>query len=241
MNTRNISLSLAALCFATLPLMAQLADKGETKVSLQYQFGLPMGGFKANAIENASPRGFTLDITHFLSNKVAIGAGFGWQDYHQKYPRSLYPQGDGSMVSAVISNSIQTMPVLARVQYYPTAHKEGAKVLPFISGGAGVNLVSFEQLFGSLGNVNDFSLHFAAQAGGGIRVPFGKAKTNSFLLTSHYSIMPYSKFGLNGLNQLQFGAGIQLRLKDDGGGSSNSDRWDRNNRPIRPGRGWGWW
>lgn len=209
---------------------AQVMDRGETKINILYSYGIPTGWFNENQISTASPRGFGIEIMHFASNKIAIGGSFGWQDFYQKKPRNLYRLSDGSDISAVISNSVQTMPILAKVQYFPTAGRGHNAIIPFVSAGAGGNLVSYEQLLGELVNASEFNANFAAQFGGGIRIPFGKEKSNGFVFGAQYHVMPYSKIDGGNLNHMAIQAGIHIRLRDDGGSNYNRRRFPGDER-----------
>ena len=195
---------------------AQHADKGETKLNLLYSYSLPIGSFKEELVRPGSPRGVAIEILHHVSNKIAVGAAFGYQDHYDKKPRTLYQLSDGSHLSGVVSNSIQTIPVMAKMAFFPTAGAPKASILPFIAAGAGINIVSFEQLVGSLGNGNEMNVNFAAQVGGGIRVPFGKEKANGFILGGNYNLMPNKNANGADLNNLSIQAGIHLRMRDDG-------------------------
>src|SRR5262245_6558668 len=101
-------------------LVSQLnAQKGQAKFDLQYNYALPAGSFKSDIISNGSARGFAADILFNVSSKVAVGIGLGYQDFYQKYPRALYNTGDKEVTSAVLSNSVQVIPLLAKAEFYP--------------------------------------------------------------------------------------------------------------------------
>lgn len=219
-------------------------SKGETKVNLMYSAGLPMGAFKQDFIGNAGILGGRLEIMHYLSEKIAVGGGVGFQDFYEKKPRALYPQRDGSDLSAVLSHSLQVVPLQAQLQYFPTAGASRQPVvLPFLQAGGGVNLISYKQLVGSLTNASDVVFRPAFHAGGGVRIPFGKYQQNGVVAGAHYYQMRFNRLGLTSVNQLHLQVGIQLKLKADGGGG-NERRWqpgsDRYRDRWQPNRG-GWW
>lgn len=216
--------------------------KGETKINLLYSAGLPMGDFKNNFIERTSTLGARLEIMHFVSEKIAVGGGVGYQDFYEKKPRTVFRQGDGSDLSAVISNSLQVVPLQAQLQYYPTAgNGKSSFLFPFVQGGAGVNMITYKQFVGSLTNASEMVFRPAFHVGGGVRVPFGKERQNAFVAGAHYYAMSFNQLGVANANQLQLQAGIQLKLKADGGGG-NERRWqqgsDRYRDRWQPNRGW---
>jgi hypothetical protein len=187
------------------------AQKGDVKFNLNYNYSLPIGNFKNNIISNGSPRGGTGEIMYSLSNKVAIGGAFGYQDYYQKYPRAVYKTGDNESTSAVLTNSIQTVPVMAKLNFTPLGGK-GAPVQPYLSGGAGLSLIGFKQYLGEFGSV-DNSASFVAQAGAGVYIPFGKLSAAGLKLGANYNYVPYNKNGLGSLNTVDFQAGVFFPLR----------------------------
>src|SRR5436190_23879439 len=89
------------------------AQKGELKLNLHYSYAMPLGDFKTQVISDGSARGVTGDLLFGVSDKFSLGLGLGYQDFYQKYPRALYKTGNSEVTSAVLSNSVQIMPVLA--------------------------------------------------------------------------------------------------------------------------------
>jgi hypothetical protein len=187
------------------------AQKGDVKFNLNYNFSMPMGNFKDNIISDGSPRGATGEIMYSLSNKLAIGGAFGFQDYYQKYPRAVYKTGTNETTSAVLSNSIQTVPIMARLNFTPLGNSS-SPVQPYISGGAGFSFVGFKQYLGEFGSA-DNSVSFAVQAGAGFFIPFGKLSASGFKLGADYSYMPYNKNGFGSLNTLNLHAGVYFPLR----------------------------
>src|SRR5215204_7642319 len=92
------------------------AQKGETKLNIGYNMGLPMNDFK-NFVSATSYRGFNASVLHGISDKVSVGLATGFQDFYQKNARQLYHFSDGSDVSAVVTYTIQTIHILADVKY----------------------------------------------------------------------------------------------------------------------------
>ena len=59
-----------------------------------------------------------------INNKLSVGLGLGFQDFYQKYPRALYKTDDNETTSAVLSNSVQIIPLLAKAELYPLGGKK---------------------------------------------------------------------------------------------------------------------
>jgi len=187
------------------------AQKGNVKADVNYDYSMPLGNFKNNVISNGSPRGGSVNIMYSLSNKIAIGGGVGFQDYYQKYPRAIYKTGDNETTSAVLSNSIQSVPLMAKVAYTPLGNS-AAPVQPYILGGAGFSFVTVKQYLGEFGGA-DNAVSFAAQAGAGVFVPFGKLSAAGLRIGADFNYLPYNKNGFGSFNNLDLHAGVYFPLR----------------------------
>jgi hypothetical protein len=193
-------------------LISQLnAQKGEVKMNLQYSYALPVGSFKSDVISNGSPRGVTGDILYNLSNKLSVGLGLGFQDFYQKYPRSLYKTGDNETTSAVLSNSVQIIPVIAKAEFYPLNEKKAA-VQPYIAAGAGIGISGFTQYLGEFGSSSN-NAGFMLQGGAGIKVPFNSKGGSGLSLGANYDMISYHHDGFNNFNNVNFQAGLFFPLQ----------------------------
>jgi hypothetical protein len=197
------------LCILTV---SQLnAQKGEVKMNLQYSYALPVGNFKSDVITNGSPRGVTGDILYNINDKLSVGFGLGFQDFYQKYPRGLYKTDANETTSAVLSNSVQIMPLLAKAELYPLSGKKSF-VQPYISAGAGLGITSFTQYLGEFGST-DNSAGLMVQGGAGITIPFSKTSKSGFRLGANYNMVAYNRNGFSNFNNLNFQAGIFFPMK----------------------------
>lgn len=185
------------------------AQKNPLTIELNYNYSMPTSGFKSDLISNNSSRGFRAGIMYPFSNQLSGGLLIGFQDYYQKYPRAIYHSGPSQDISAVISNSIQTSPIVLKANYYPFPD---SYIRPYISAGAGGNLISFKQYFGEFGNTHT-NLGFLAEAGVGIMVPFKKRSTSGFYVGGTYDYAPYKKNGYKDLNSVNLQAGISFEIR----------------------------
>lgn len=183
------------------------AQQGTVKLGLNYNYSFPLSGFKNDIIKHSSPRGFTGDVMYSFNNKFSGGLAFGFQDYYQKYPRVIYHSG-GQDVSAVLSNSVQTTPLLLKGNYFfmPTSFLH-----PYVSLGAGVNIINFKQYLGEFGS-NDTHAGFLAEGGVGLMIPFRKTGTTGFNIGASYNYSPYNKDGYKNLNSANIHAGLVFEL-----------------------------
>ncbi len=187
------------------------AQQGTVKMDIQYSYALPLSNFKNDIISNGSPRGVTGDILYNINNKFSVGLGLGFQDFYQKYPRDLYKTGNNEVTSAVLSNSVQIMPVLAKAEYYFLNNKKSF-IQPYITAGAGLGIIDFTQYLGEFGGTNN-SGSFMLQGGAGFTIPFSKTGRSGFKLGANYNMITYNKNGYNNLNNVNFQAGIFFPLQ----------------------------
>jgi opacity protein-like surface antigen len=183
------------------------AQKGETKFSIGYNVALPMSDFK-NVVSSTSYRGFTASILYGVSDQLSVGLGSEFQDFYQKNARQTYHQPDGSDVSAVVSNTIQTIPVLAEAKYN---FNPASAIQPYAALGVGGNMIAYNQLFGEFGN-QQTKFRFAVRPELGLLIPF-KNKASGFEIGASYNIMPFKGDGSKNLNSLGIHAGLSLPLR----------------------------
>jgi opacity protein-like surface antigen len=201
----KINILLVAFMFSV---SAAQAQKGKTRLSLGYNVGLPMGAFKEN-VSGTSVRGFKADVLYGFNDKLSIGFGTGYQDFYQKNPRQLYKLSDGSDISAVVSHSIQTIPLLAVAKYNFTP---GAAVQPYAALGVGGNLVAYTELLGEFGQ-EQAKFRFAAKPEAGIYIPFKKTGEAGLSLGASYNVMPFNQGAFSNLNHVGFHAGVTIPLR----------------------------
>ncbi len=205
---KNIIIS-CLLIVSILFTQSLIAQKNPLTLELNYNYSVPLSGFKSDLVSNSSPRGFRGSIMYPFNSKIAGGLQFGFQDYYQKYPRGIYHSGPSQDISAVISNSIQTTPIILKAKYYPLTD---TYVRPYVSAGAGGNLINFKQYLGEFGSTQT-NFGFLAEAGVGIMVPFKKMSTSGFYLGSTYDYAPYNRNGYKDLNSVNFQAGINFEIR----------------------------
>lgn len=208
---KKITISFVCLLILSAFALNANAQKGQLKLNLDYSYSVPLGSFKKDLISDASPRGVNGSFMYGINNKWSAGLSLGYQDYYQKYPRDVYTTGDHEVTSAVLSNSIQTMPVLAKAMFTPLAEKK-AFIQPYVSLGTGISIVDFSQYLGEFSSTAT-NASFTVQGGAGIMVPFKKNSGAGFNLGAGYNYTAYNKFGYKNLNSLAFNAGIHFPLK----------------------------
>jgi hypothetical protein len=207
---RNIILVLAGMLAIASTQKAQ-AQRGEMKLNLYYNYGIPSGTFQSDVISKGSPRGGGGDILYNINRVWSVGMSAAFQDYYQKYPRAVYNTGKNEQISAVLSNSIQTTPILAKAVFNPLGRKRSS-IQPYLSAGAGVSLVSDKQYLGQFES-SDASTVFTGQVGAGVQIPFGKFSNAGLMVGANYNYVPYNRNELSNLNTVDLRLGIYLPLR----------------------------
>lgn len=210
----GITIRIALLFFVAVVLggvaRAQL-PVGEMRLNLFYNYSLPQGSFKSDMISKGSPRGGRGELMYGISRTLAVGLQVGFQDYYQKYPRDVYTPDKNENISAVLTNSVQTTPIVAKAYFSPLGNQR-LLIQPYVSAGAGLNMINYRQFLGQFES-NDASAGFVAQAGAGLQIPFGGLGSSGIMLGVNYSYAPYKRSGFTNMNTLDFQAGVFLPLR----------------------------
>ncbi|RYF95042.1 MAG: hypothetical protein EOO02_23370, partial [Chitinophagaceae bacterium] len=100
--------AIAALLFAVPEVSAQ-----RVKLNINYSASVPVSQSFKDYVSNTSLRGFNANVLYEINDQWSVGAGFGSQNFYQRYPRAVYKMADGSDLSAVMTNTVTVMPILA--------------------------------------------------------------------------------------------------------------------------------
>lgn len=209
MKIRNIIIAILAFQLPALYTQAQTHEK--VHMNLNYNLGFPVGSFNNDLVQDASSRGFTANVLYSLTPKWSVGLGVGYQDYYQKQGRQLYKYGESKDISAVVTNSIQLIPIMAKVQFSPLG-ASGSVLRPYASLAAGAHFINNDQYLGQFANGNA-STGFVAEGGLGMRIALGKSRDVGIDIGGTYNYAPYNKFNYSDLNSVNVHAGVYFPLK----------------------------
>ncbi|HMR93127.1 MAG TPA: outer membrane beta-barrel protein [Chitinophagaceae bacterium] len=186
------------------------AQQGEVRMTASIAGAMPVGQMK-DLTDNTTLRGIDVAILYGVNDKLSAGATIGFQDFYKKFSRAIYKLEDGSDISAVLTNSLQTIPVLATVRY---SIKPGAAIQPYVSAGIGGAIVLYNQYIGEYPNqVNKIA--FAARPGAGVYIPFGSGSETGANIGIYYQYMPYKHIpGITNLANLGFTVGIGFPMRN---------------------------
>ena len=177
-------------------------------MNLNYSVNVPTGNFN-EYIGKTSFRGWNASVVYRVTERFAIGGTVGFQDFYEKNDRALYKTADGSDISAVVSNSIQTIPVLATVQYTLTSSE---LVKPFVGVGAGANFIMHSQYLGQFANDHN-KLGLAVRPEIGVFIPIMRERETGLNISGAYNFMPYNEAGVKNLNSWAIGLGAKFPLR----------------------------
>lgn len=184
------------------------AQEGRLNLNINYSINTPTGDFK-DFVNKTSYRSWAASLLYGINDKLSVGLGTGFQDYYQKYPRQVYKLEGGGDVSAVLSNSVQAIPLLAQVQYNFTPQ---ARVQPYVGVGVGGNLILYRQYLGEFGSSKN-KFGFAARPEAGVFVPFRKGGPAGITLRADYNYMPVNYNDLQGMDNWGAGIGVKFPLQ----------------------------
>ena len=178
------------------------------QMSIDYNVNIPTGSFK-DYVTHPAYKGFTAGLAYPVNDQLSLGISIGYNDYYQKYDRQVYNQGKGSDISAVVSNSIQQMPLLITANY--ALVKEGF-IRPYIGAGAGLNFVSFDQYLGEFDDPHSMT-KLAVRGEAGFFIPLSNYSSTALKIGASYNYSPFNTYGVNNLDTWGIQAGIRFPLK----------------------------
>lgn len=185
-----------------------ISQEHRLSMNINYSVNSTVGSFKSDLVNKTSFRGWNVNMLYGVTHQLSVGIEAGFNDYYQKYPRQVYQTKEGN-ISAVLSNSIQTIPVLAKVRYSPIS---SGMIQPYLGAGVGGSMVTYNQYLGEFGS-SKTGIYFAASPEAGIAIPFRKNGGSAFTLGGKYNFMPFNYGDNRNLNNWGLYAGIQFSLK----------------------------
>lgn len=186
------------------------AQEGEMKATISYAPAMPVGSF-SDHINKTSLNGWNVNLQYGISDKFSIGGGAGFNDFYKKYPRQVYKTGEGSDISAVLTNSVQVIPVTVNARYH---FMPESKVQPYAGINIGANIILYEQLLGEYSNDSKSAVGFTGSPVAGVFIPFSKTGLTGIDFGAAYNYMPFKYGDINGLDNLSLRLGISFPLRN---------------------------
>ena len=187
---------------------AAKAQERRLSLNINYSINTPVGDFK-DFINKTTYRSWAASLLYGINDRLSVGLGTGFQDFYQKYPRDTYKLEGGGDISAVVSNSVQAIPILAQVQYNFTPQ---SLIQPYVGVGVGGNLILYRQYLGEFGSSKS-KFGFAARPEAGVFIPFRKGGPAGITLRADYNYMPVNYNDLQGMDNWGAGIGVKFPLQ----------------------------
>lgn len=181
------------------------SQQGTLKLDLNYKVGVPTGSFR-DLVSKTSANGWEAGVLYNITDQIAAGFQTGFQDYYQKYPRQVY-HGEAGDISAVISNSVQVIPLLLKGKY---SFSETGVVRPYAALGLGGSLVQYAKYYGQFSDAHS-GFGFTAQPEVGVQIPVGRSVMIG--VGAAYNYLPIKILDANGLHQASAKVGISVPLR----------------------------
>lgn len=183
-----------------------LGQQGSWKLNLNYGVAFPGSNMKT-MFNDASVRGWSGAVLYGVTDQLSVGLQTDFQDFYQKNDRAVFNE-DGSDISAVVTHSVQTMPLMLKAQYRFV--KEGM-LQPFAGLGIGGNIIQYRKFYGQFSD-NDARFGFTAQPEIGVSIPVGRGRT-ALQVAGGYNFMTYQYGDADGLNSTFLKAGVTFPLR----------------------------
>lgn len=195
--------------FFSLMGIESAGQQRELSMNINYSVAQPVGEFK-DFLGNTSFRGWQANILYGFSDKISAGLSVGFQDFYEKHERKTYTTTEGGTISAVLTNSIQNLPVLAKVQYQLSVT---GWIQPYAAIAAGANIITYSQYLGEFPS-NTNKINFAARPELGIIVPISSRNQTSLQIGTGFNYMPANINSVKNYNNVFVNAGVKFLLRN---------------------------
>ena len=197
------------LVFLLATMLATSTQAQRFQLSLGYNAAVPLSESFKEYVSKTSFRGMQGAVLYSINDKFRIGLQATYNDFYEKFDRQVYKGSDGSDISTVLSNTLQTTPLLVKGEY---SFSKQSRIQPYVGLGAGINFVNFEQYLGEF----PYSRYYtkAAFSGDvGVVVPFKTGSAYGFRLSTSYNLQPFDDEGVSNINTWNVQAGVVIPLK----------------------------
>lgn len=177
-------------------------------IQANYAVSQPLGSLSDYA-SKTSGRGWNINLQYALNDRFSVGAKVGFADFYERFPREVY-HGEGEDISAVQTHTLQTIPVMASVQYAFAA--PDARIIPYAGlsiGGANMN---YEKYWGEFVERNS-KWAFQVNPELGINVPFGKYSPVMLNANVQYNYAGYKYNEISNFNTVQGNIGLKFHIR----------------------------
>jgi hypothetical protein len=178
-------------------------------LALNYNVAVPVSETFKDYVSKTSFRGFQGAILYRLDEQFRLGLQVTFNDFYEKYGRQVYKTSDGADISAVLSNTLQSLPVLVKGEY---SFGKPAGIRPYIGLGAGINFVNFDQYYGEF-QYSKYSTKAAFSGDLGVLIPFSSGSNYGARVSTSYNLTPFNEEGIKNITTWNVQAGIVVPLR----------------------------
>ena len=181
----------------------------ELKLAVNYNTATPLGASFRDYVNNTSFRGIQGSVLYDLMDHFRFGMQASYNDFYQKHERQVYKTTDGSDISTVLSNTLQSAPLVVKGEY---SILNRGYIKPYIGLGAGLDFVNYDQWLGEF----EYNKHYIKPAftgDAGLLIPFNRNSRYGIRLSTSYNLMPFKEEGIKNLDSWNVQAGISVPLK----------------------------
>lgn len=193
--------------FICLLCLGASSQQRTLKLDINYKAAIPAGNFR-NITDKASFNGLEAALMYGLTDRISVGVQTGFQDFYQKKDRQIF-HTPGSDLSAVITNSVQLIPLMLKGMY---TFSESGAVQPFVALGVGGNLAQYRKYYGQFTDSRS-KPGFMAQPEAGVSMQVGKYKRTGLHIAAAYNYVPFKYNDADGFNHAFIKAGVSIPLR----------------------------
>ena len=202
-------IKIAFLVIITNVMYPTVQAQQRIQFNVNYNISTPLSTDFKDYVNRTSVRGGQASILYSFNNQIRAGLQGSFSNFYQKYGRQVYKTSDGADISAVLSNTLQTVPLLAKGEY--SLSKIGF-FQPYIGVGAGVNFINYDQFIGEFQyNRNFIKPTFSGDVG--LMIPFKKDANYGFRISTSYNLVPFNEEGIHRLDSWNAQVGFTIPLK----------------------------
>ena len=193
---------------AMITVQASTAQQ-EIQFSVNYNAASPLESSLRDYVNKTSFRGLQESLLLGINNHFRAGIQSSFNNFYQKKERQVYKSTDGSELSAVLSNTLQTVPIFVKGEY---SFLNKGFFKPYVGVGTGINFVSYNQFVGSF----EYDKHYVKTAFIGdiwLLFPFPGKSYYGFRISTSYDLMPFNEEGIKNLNSWNVQTGFTVTIK----------------------------
>jgi|JI10StandDraft_1071094.scaffolds.fasta_scaffold63035_4 opacity protein-like surface antigen len=177
--------------------------------TVTYNMSMPLNADFKDYINKTSYRGAQVAVLYDLKSHLRVGLQVSFNDFYERLPREVYQLGDGSHISAVLTNTLQYTPVLAKAEY---SFLPNRRIRPYAGVGLGAGFINFEQYVGEFPS-RQMKIKAAFSVAAGVNIPVTTRGDYKISIGTSYMMSPYNEAGIKNISTWNVQGGVVIPLK----------------------------